>query len=69
VETKGTVRPAPADRVLSSLGARPVSISKYIVGLSLLVPGLPDNSVRRLARTRFHLISATAGRAERNAAA
>ncbi|GGN88475.1 VTC domain-containing protein [Streptomyces albiflavescens] len=54
VETKGTARPAPADRHLLALGARPVSISKYIVGLSLLVPGLPDNNVRHLARTRFH---------------
>ncbi len=53
VETKGTARPAPADRHLLGLGARPVSLSKYIVGLSLLVPGLPDNNVRRLARTRF----------------
>jgi len=56
VETKGTARPAPADRHLLALGARPVSISKYIVGLSLLVPGLPDNDVRRLARTRFHTL-------------
>ena len=53
VETKGTARPAPADRHLLGLGARPVSISKYIVGLALLVPGLPDNNVRHLARTRF----------------
>ncbi|MEU9125290.1 polyphosphate polymerase domain-containing protein [Streptomyces sp. NPDC048506] len=66
VETKGAARPAPADRVLVGLGARPVSLSKYIVGLSLLVPGLPDNSVRRLARTRFHTVP---GAAERNAAA
>ncbi|MFJ9173952.1 VTC domain-containing protein [Streptomyces sp. NPDC102360] len=53
VETKGAARPAPADRALLALGARPVSISKYLVGLSLLVPGLPDNDIRRLARTRF----------------
>ncbi|MEV8125424.1 VTC domain-containing protein [Streptomyces sp. NPDC085944] len=53
VETKGTARPAPADRCLLGLGARPVSISKYIVGLALLVEGLPDNNVRHLARTRF----------------
>ncbi|MFH9551688.1 VTC domain-containing protein [Streptomyces sp. NPDC017435] len=53
VETKGAARLALADRHLLALGARPVSISKYIVGLSLLVPGLPDNDVRRLARTRF----------------
>jgi hypothetical protein len=54
IETKGGPRPAPADRQLLGLGARPVSLSKYVVGLSLLVPGLPDNDVRRLARTHFH---------------
>lgn len=54
VETKGTARPAPADRLLLRLGGRPVSLSKYIVGQSLLTPGLPDNDVRRLARTHFH---------------
>ncbi|MFE1881561.1 polyphosphate polymerase domain-containing protein [Streptomyces diastatochromogenes] len=54
VETKGGIRPAPADRLLLRLGARPVSLSKYIVGQSLLTPGLPDNDVRRLARTHFH---------------
>ncbi|MCF3130806.1 VTC domain-containing protein [Streptomyces olivochromogenes] len=53
VETKGTARPAPADRLLLRLGARPVSLSKYIVGRALLTPGLPDNDVRRLARTHF----------------
>ncbi|MER5467499.1 VTC domain-containing protein [Streptomyces sp. NPDC002685] len=54
VETKGTARPVPADRCLLSLGARPLSISKYAIGISLLVPNLPDNNMRRLARTRFH---------------
>ncbi|MFD5816502.1 polyphosphate polymerase domain-containing protein [Streptomyces sp. NPDC127038] len=53
VETKGGVRPAPADRMLLGLGVRPVSLSKYLVGQSLLTPGLPDNDVRRIARTRF----------------
>ncbi|MGW0766104.1 polyphosphate polymerase domain-containing protein [Streptomyces sp. NPDC002676] len=53
VETKGGPRPAPADRLLLSLGGRPVSLSKYIVGQSLLTPGLPDNDVRRLARRHF----------------
>lgn len=69
VETKGTVRPAPADRCLLALGARPVSISKYVIGLSLLVPHLPDNNMRRLARTRFHTgprPAAPATRTERN---
>ncbi|MFE4703601.1 polyphosphate polymerase domain-containing protein [Streptomyces sp. NPDC056738] len=54
VETKGGARPAPVDRMLLSLGARPVSLSKYLVGQSLLTPGLPDNDIRRLARTRFN---------------
>ncbi|MCX4457847.1 polyphosphate polymerase domain-containing protein [Streptomyces sp. NBC_01340] len=53
VETKGGVGPAPADRLLLRLGARPVSLSKYIVGQALLTPGLPDNDVRRLARSHF----------------
>ncbi|MFF8941862.1 polyphosphate polymerase domain-containing protein [Streptomyces sp. NPDC014864] len=53
VETKGSTRPAPADRLLLRLGGRPVSLSKYVIGQSLLTPGLPDNDVRRLARTHF----------------
>ncbi|MFF4548372.1 polyphosphate polymerase domain-containing protein [Streptomyces sp. NPDC001406] len=56
VETKGGIRPAPADRLLLRLGARPVSLSKYIVGQSLLTPGLPDNDVRRVLRTRFQTV-------------
>ncbi|MEU6573704.1 VTC domain-containing protein [Streptomyces sp. NPDC046805] len=55
VETKGGAQPAPADRQLLRLGGRLVSLSKYIVGQSLLTPGLPDNDVRRLARTHFRL--------------
>ncbi|WP_342448319.1 VTC domain-containing protein [Streptomyces durhamensis] len=53
IETKGGTRPAPADRLLLGMGVRPVSLSKYIVGQSLLTPGLPDNDVRRLARAHF----------------
>ncbi|MGW4564630.1 hypothetical protein ACWEN3_20175 [Streptomyces sp. NPDC004561] len=53
IETKGGARPAPADRLLLGMGARPVSLSKYIVGRSLLTRGLPDNDTRRLARTHF----------------
>ncbi|MFH7337685.1 polyphosphate polymerase domain-containing protein [Streptomyces sp. KHY 26] len=53
IETKGGTRPAPADRLLLGMGVRPVSLSKYVVGLSLLTPGLPDNDVRRLARAHF----------------
>jgi len=53
IETKGGAQPAPADRLLLGMGVRPVSLSKYIVGQSLLTPGLPDNDVRRLARDHF----------------
>ncbi|MGW3124069.1 polyphosphate polymerase domain-containing protein [Streptomyces sp. NPDC001107] len=53
VETKGGLQLASADRLLLRLGARPVSLSKYVIGRSLLTPGLPDNDVRRLARTHF----------------
>jgi hypothetical protein len=53
IETKGGAQPAPADRLLLGMGARPISLSKYIVGQSLLTPGLLDNDVRRLARGHF----------------
>ncbi|MGW0424679.1 polyphosphate polymerase domain-containing protein [Streptomyces sp. NPDC003015] len=68
VETKGGLRPAPADRLLLDLGARPVSVSKYAIGLSLLVPGLPGNDFRRIARTYF-TTSAPSPACERNTAA
>ncbi|MER6080616.1 polyphosphate polymerase domain-containing protein [Streptomyces sp. NPDC001833] len=53
VETKGGARPALADRLLLGMGVRPVSLSKYVIGQSLLTPGLPDHDVRRLARAHF----------------
>ncbi|MFI2201826.1 polyphosphate polymerase domain-containing protein [Streptomyces sp. NPDC020192] len=69
VETKGGVRPAPADRLLLTLGGRPVSLSKYVVGRSLLTPGLPDNDIRRLARTHFSTEAHPAPLYERTSAA
>ncbi|GHE07371.1 polyphosphate polymerase domain-containing protein [Streptomyces alanosinicus] len=69
VETKGGVRPAPADRLLLRLGARPVSLSKYVIGRSLLTPGLPDNDVRRLARAHFSTGGSPAPLFERTPAA
>ncbi|MFD5544005.1 polyphosphate polymerase domain-containing protein [Streptomyces sp. NPDC127079] len=69
VETKGGARPAPADRLLLRLGGRPVSLSKYVIGRSLLTPGLPDNDVRRLARTHFTAQTGTAPLFERTSAA
>ncbi|MEV6838136.1 polyphosphate polymerase domain-containing protein [Streptomyces sp. NPDC051133] len=53
IETKGGAQPAPVDRMLLGMGVRPVSLSKYIVGQSLLRPGLPDNDVRRFSRAHF----------------
>lgn len=53
IETKGGARSASADRLLLGMGVRPVSLSKYIVGQSLLTPGLPDNDIRRLSRAHF----------------
>ncbi|MEU0251648.1 VTC domain-containing protein [Streptomyces sp. NPDC006184] len=69
VETKGGIRAAPADRLLLRLGARPVSVSKYIVGRALLTPGLPDNDVRRLARAHFTTAAIPAPLLERTPAA
>jgi hypothetical protein len=43
VETKSAGRPTSADRVLWSVGHRPVAFSKYSVGLAVLDPSLPAN--------------------------
>jgi hypothetical protein len=54
VETKGGLRPGGADRVLSSLGVRPRSFSKYVAAASLLRDDLPDNDVRRMHGRQLH---------------
>lgn len=48
IETKGAGRPTTLDRVLWRSGYRPVSFSKFAVGVSLLVPGLAANRWHRL---------------------
>jgi hypothetical protein len=58
VETKGGLRPGTADRLLSGLGARPRSFSKYVAAASLIRDDLPDNDVRRLHGRQLHLESA-----------
>lgn len=50
VETKGGTMPAAADRILTHLGARPRSFSKYVATTSLLHPDIADNDVRDLRR-------------------
>ena len=52
VETKGPGQPTTVDRVLWRLGHRPLSLSKFAVGMSLLRPDLPAN---RWHRTRNRL--------------
>ena len=60
VETKGGLRPSPADALLGSLGARPRSFSKYVSAASLLREDIPDNDVRRLRGRQLHLQEALA---------
>ena len=54
VETKGGLRPGPADRALVALGVRPRSLSKYASAASLLREDLADNDVRRLHGVQLH---------------
>lgn len=48
VETKGAGGPTSVDRLFWRAGIRPVSISKFASGLSLLSPDLPANRWHRL---------------------
>ncbi|WIY81745.1 VTC domain-containing protein [Propionimicrobium sp. PCR01-08-3] len=53
VETKGSPRPAPSDRLLWSIGHRPQQMSKFGVGLALLNPQLPAFKWNRIIRREF----------------
>lgn len=53
VESKTVRADSPVDRVLRGLGVRPVSLSKYCVGMAVLDPGLPANRWNRELRTHF----------------
>jgi hypothetical protein len=55
IETKGSLVPGRADRLLARLGAHPQSFSKYAATTSLLHPGIADNDVRRHAGRALHL--------------
>ncbi len=52
VESKssGTGR---ADDVLATMGIRPVSVSKYCIGIALTNPQLPANKWNKMLRTKF----------------
>lgn len=54
VETKGGIRPGPADRALIMMGVRPRSLSKYASAAALLREDLADNDVRRLHGVQLH---------------
>lgn len=53
VESKSSGPPTPADRLLWRLGHRPVSLSKYCVGLALIHRHLPANPWNRTLRRGF----------------
>lgn len=53
VETKATGAAGTADRLLWRCGIRPVSISKYAVGMAALRPDLPANRWHRVLRDHF----------------
>ncbi|MDQ4086153.1 MAG: polyphosphate polymerase domain-containing protein, partial [Actinomycetota bacterium] len=53
VESKADGAGGRADAVLRRLGVRPVSVSKYCVGVALLHPGVPVNPWHRTLRRHF----------------
>lgn len=53
VETKSADGRGVSDQALAELGIRPVSMSKYCIGIALLNPQLPANKWSRLLHQRF----------------
>lgn len=53
VETKSADGRGVSDQALAELGIRPVSMSKYCIGIALLNPQLPANKWSRLLDQRF----------------
>lgn len=53
VETKTVNGRGLADQTLARMGIRPVTMSKYCLGIALLNPELPANRWNRLLRTHF----------------
>lgn len=62
VETKSSHRATAIDQLLWDSGVRPVSISKYCVGLAALWPTLPANKWNRTLRRYFGWRPLGAGR-------
>jgi hypothetical protein len=57
-ETKSRDGRSAADRLLHRAGVRPVSVSKYCVGVALTHPGVPDQPWRPLLREHFAAVPA-----------
>ena len=53
LESKTVGSESPVDRALWRLGSRPLSLSKYCVGMAVLDPRLPANRWNRELRTHF----------------
>jgi VTC domain len=60
VESKSAGRGSAADRILRELGVRPVSVSKYAVGVAALHPELPSNPWHQTLRRYFEPLPAAA---------
>ena len=54
VETKSGAGAGTLDLALRELGVRPVSVSKYCLGVAVLRPGLAGNPWHRVLREQFH---------------
>ena len=57
-ETKSRDGRSAADHLLHRAGVRPVSVSKYCVGVALTHPGVPDQPWRPLLRKHFATVPA-----------
>lgn len=53
VESKSAGPPSPVDRLLWSLGHRPIRVSKFGTGLAALFPDLPSNKWHRALRANW----------------
>jgi hypothetical protein len=60
VECKSSGQGNVADRILRQFGVRPVSVSKYCVGIAALHPELPSNPWHRTLRRYFGPLQVTA---------
>jgi hypothetical protein len=62
LESKTVGSDSPIDYALRRLGSRPVSLSKYCVGMAVLDPRLPANRWNRELRTHFDWLPRREGR-------